>query len=171
MAEKKKYLKPQPPKISPRNPMPDLEQGAKAKAEAARSRIHSLRAYKTTNGKIFELWDDALKEQIEIDALESGRGFLPWKYCECGCHGFELNVTKGCYYWCHVQLEPSTKYHLHSGHGFTGEKLGIFRTWREVDDALAPIIKANIEAFNRDSQAAMNMIKAWEAQRAISNRY
>lgn len=47
--------------------------------------------------------------------------------------------------------------------------LGIFKTWREVDDALAPIIKANIEAFNRDSQAAMGMIKTWEARRADRN--
>lgn len=140
-------------------------------ADAARARIQTVTAYKTSRGHFFESWDEALKEQIEIDEIRAGMGFLPWEYCECGCHGHELKVGKNCYYWCFIQLEPSRRYHLHTNHGFTGQKLGVFKTWREVDDALAPIIKATVESFSRDSEDVMELVKSWEAQRAISNRY
>ena len=46
-----------------------------------------------------------------------------WKYCECGCHGYECGK-----YWAFHDLRGDNLFHLHRGHGWISPKLGFFQT-------------------------------------------
>jgi hypothetical protein len=54
-----------------------------------------------------------------------------WKYCECGCHGFELSVG-GQYYWCLDRLDGT--FILNQGHAWMSGSLGEFKSWKEVNN-------------------------------------
>jgi hypothetical protein len=104
-------------------------------------------AYKRSDGPIYESEELALTEQAEIDGYNANRGFLPWEYCECGCRGHELIISKDCQFWC-FQPEPIGKsFVIRTGHCSSGTYIGTFKTWREVDEALVPIIKASFESY------------------------
>lgn len=107
-----------------------------------------ITAYKRSDGPIYESEELALAEQAEIDEYNANRGFLPWKYCECGCKGHELIISRDCQFWC-FQPEPIGKsFVVRTGHCSQGTYLGTFKSWREVDEALAPIIKAAAKDFD-----------------------
>lgn len=117
-------------------------------------------AYKRSDGPIYESEELALQEQAEIDGYNANRGFLPWEYCECGCKGHELIVGENCY-WCSMQLKPIRRYHLYIGHGITGKFLGTFHSWKGLDAALAPILRAAAEKHTK----ILETIKTWEKTR------
>lgn len=64
---------------------------------------------------------------------------LPWKYCECGCHGWDLNIA-GCYFWLHWDLK--SKWTLRTGHGFCGgAEVGVYKTERGAEGAVRRRLK------------------------------
>lgn len=116
------------------------------------SNLTVVLAYKRSDGPIYESEELALAEQAEIDRYNTNRGFLPWEYCECGCHGHELVVSKGCYFWCYQPEPIGKKFVLRSGHGILGPHIGTFKSWREVDEALVPILRAMAEDHEKTSR-------------------
>lgn len=123
-------------------------------------------AYRRSDGKLIENEEQALADQAEIDGYDANRGFLPWEYCECGCHGHELVISKDCYFWC-FQPEPIGKsFVLRTGHCSLGTHLGTFKTWREVDEAIVPILKSWAETKTKESQDIMAKIAEREASMA-----
>ena len=67
---------------------------------------------------------------------------LRWKYCECGCHGHEVGA-KGLQLWLFNDLKGS--FFLHEGHGFISQRLGVFSSFEEADNAAAAIAETRIE--------------------------
>jgi hypothetical protein len=65
---------------------------------------------------------------------------LPWKYCECGCHGWDLNIG-GNYFWLHWNTKD--KWTLcKDGHGFTlGTEVGVYKTDRGAEGAVRRALK------------------------------
>lgn len=117
-----------------------------------------ITAYKCSDNRLFESETNALNHQEFVDECEANKGFLPWKYCECGCKGHELIISKDCQFWC-FQPEPIGKsFVVRTGHCSQGKHLGTYKSWREVDEALAPIIKKAAGDF----KGVLKMIADWE---------
>ena len=78
---------------------------------------------------------------------------LPWKYCECGCHGFEMEIGK-LYFWC-IMVFPAnwgesngwnsegSVFHLNDGHKY-GNHLGSFNSMEELNDFVRKILSNNL---------------------------
>lgn len=115
-------------------------------------------AYKRSDGPVYEDEQLALREQAEIDAYTKNRGFLPWEYCECGCKGHELTVGKDCNFWCFMPEPIGKKFVLFAGHGMTGKEIGTYKTQRERDAALAPILEDLAEEHNKTSQRILECL-------------
>ena len=77
---------------------------------------------------------------------------LPWEYCECGCHGHELNIL-GEYFWSRmdgVELtpdgkhwnwsNPGRKFTLSRQHGFYGPQKQ-FSSDEDLDKEVISILK------------------------------
>ncbi|MDP2933822.1 MAG: hypothetical protein Q8N81_06890, partial [bacterium] len=62
---------------------------------------------------------------------------IQWEYCECGCHGYELQLGHA-YYWMFNDLGEggsSKPFHLHTGHSGLGEHIGSFSSFKAADRA------------------------------------
>ena len=114
----------------------------------ANPKLLVVTVYKCSDGEIIEDEEAALLRQAEIDEYSKNRGFLPWEYCECGCKGHELVISKDCMFWCYQPEPIGRKFVVRTGHGILGALVGTFKSWREVDEAIAPIIKAAAKNFD-----------------------
>jgi hypothetical protein len=65
---------------------------------------------------------------------------LPWKYCECGCKGWELDIG-GMYFWMYWDL--GKRWYLGAEHGMLGAQ-GPYKSAPEVE---AIVIKELREAL------------------------
>lgn len=66
---------------------------------------------------------------------------MNWEYCECGCHGHELQVA-GRYFWLFNDLKGT--YRLHSGHGWTSAVIGTYTSWEEAEVKVKEILTASL---------------------------
>lgn len=70
---------------------------------------------------------------------------LPWKDCECGCHGNTLELGSERYWY--MYWSKNETFELRNGHGLSsGQKLGIFQNAVEMRafieaDALPKLLK------------------------------
>ena len=81
---------------------------------------------------------------------------LPWKYCECGCHGHELNIGNQ-YYWLFNDLQGG--FHLHTDHGWLGPKLGTYSSFKKADRAVREHIKPAMRKLRKTLNDAREMLK------------
>jgi len=65
---------------------------------------------------------------------------LNWKYCECGCKGYELTIG-GRFFWSFYDLKGG--WYLTEGHGGYGTDLGKFKSWEKADEKLLEILRAD----------------------------
>ena len=64
---------------------------------------------------------------------------LPWEYCECGCHGWSLDIG-GNYFWLHWDL--ASRWTLRSGHGFLGgREVGVYKTVQGAEGTVRRALK------------------------------
>jgi hypothetical protein len=117
-----------------------------------------IAAFKRSDGPVYEDEELALSEQAEIDEYNKNRGFLPWEYCECGCKGHELVISKDVYFWSYMPKPIGKTFVLFAGHGMSGKRLGVYKTQRDRDAALVPILKGLAEERSRTSQHIMECL-------------
>lgn len=60
-------------------------------------------------------------------------GQIEWGYCECGCHGNELQLGPA-YYWMFNDLVGG--FTVRTGHSHSGELLGKFKSFTKADVAV-----------------------------------
>jgi hypothetical protein len=64
---------------------------------------------------------------------------LPWKYCECGCHGWDLSIG-GLYFWLFWNLKD--EWTLRTGHGHVGgAEVGVYKSDRGAEQAVRRRLK------------------------------
>jgi hypothetical protein len=74
---------------------------------------------------------------------------LPWKDCECGCHGNTLELGSQRYWSIYWSKDETIE--LRNGHGLSsGQKLGVFQNAEEMRafieaDALPKLLKEQDE--------------------------
>jgi hypothetical protein len=93
-------------------------------------------------------------------AVKKKRKALPWKYCECGCHGNELELG-GVYFWSLTTFEKDAagrslddgkggllirEIVLRDAHGWwAGELIGIFKTYGEKDKFVRKYLRKQLK--------------------------
>lgn len=108
------------------------------------SKVITVTKYKTSTGREFNTQEEADTEQKEIDDAEANSSFLPWKYCECGCHGLELTFARTTY-WTTCDDDTHSSWYLGVGHSFGSSiRLGEFKNGKERDDFLVKKILSKI---------------------------
>ncbi len=71
---------------------------------------------------------------------------LNWKYCECGCRGFEIHAA-GLYFWYYDDLKGNM--YLHSGHGHYALKIGKHEyDYDHYDDMTTEVVKRFSEGLD-----------------------
>lgn len=65
---------------------------------------------------------------------------VKWEYCECGCKGSQCSD-----YWMHNDLKG--QFYLFDGHGFMGERIGIFKSQKALDEAVIPLLRKKIKSL------------------------
>lgn len=72
-----------------------------------------------------------------------------WEYCECGCHGSDLEIAG--MQFSHIMQDPMNaadcKLRLHEGSHRMGALIGVYKSWEDMDRALATIIRARIKGL------------------------
>lgn len=71
---------------------------------------------------------------------------LDWEYCECGCHGHELEIG-GQYFWLFDDLEGS--FYLRNGHKYGGISLGTFKSFEAASDHVRSILKDSLKEIKK----------------------
>ncbi len=66
---------------------------------------------------------------------------LNFKYCECGCHGFEAS-RNGQHFWIYNDLRGG--FHLHLGHGFIGQKIGSYYSYAKAIKAAEKLVSSGV---------------------------
>ena len=72
---------------------------------------------------------------------------LNWEYCECGCHGHELNVAGK--YWVFNDLGNPPTLYLKNGHKWSGIELGKFKSYKEIDSYIIKELKAEYRKLGK----------------------
>ena len=68
---------------------------------------------------------------------------LNWEYCECGCHGHELNIGH-VHLWLFDDLKGTL--YLRKGHGHVSPLVDKFKTWKKVDKAARKILTKELKS-------------------------
>lgn len=63
---------------------------------------------------------------------------LKFKYCECGCKGYE-GGTGGNSFWIYWDLK--NKYTLNRGHGWSGSLVDVYKSYEEATEEAARLFK------------------------------
>ncbi len=94
--------------------------------------ILEVTQYETSDGTLCSTREEAADYEAKAQQKLRDQGFLPWEYCECGCHGFSISLM-GNVYWCTTRGD---QWVLYEGHGFYGVKMGSCKTSRAKDEFL-----------------------------------
>ena len=82
----------------------------------------------------------------QTEAKASTIAPLPWRDCECGCHGNALTVGSE-HYWFITFPKESKPFELRNGHGLSaGQKLGNFLSLEDMDNFVFEQAKPRLEA-------------------------
>lgn len=92
-------------------------------------------------------------EAYELPAKERRR--LPWEYCECGCHGWDLSLG-GVYF--HLYWDLGDKWFLSREHGISSTR----KIYKSAPEAEAVVIEALRKAADarQDERAAIDSVLA-----------
>lgn len=83
---------------------------------------------------------------------------LNFKYCECGCKGYEASTGPTLHFWIFWDLEKS--FHLHRGHGwFGGEPMGIYGTMEKAVEVATSIALEDLKSLKKSIDAAYKEIQ------------
>lgn len=92
---------------------------------------------------------------------------LPWKYCECGCHGHQLDIL-GESFWVGTYFkDPNNgdytieRINLHSGHSWTAPLIGTYKSWEEIDAEVLKRLKEKAEKIKEELKL-IEEVEAWE---------
>jgi len=126
-------------------------------------KIKKVTKLETSDGKLFDAEPEARKHQEEVDEWEKNRSFLPWEYCECGCHGHELQIGDRWFWTTSADCKWSKtgrRHFLGEGHGYASSKrIGEYDSDREADEALIPIIKTILKESQESVEKLTEIVK------------
>ncbi len=82
----------------------------------------------------------ATKTRVEEPKKEEYKR-LDWKYCECGCKGYEVSFGT-VNYWLFWDMHGDDKCHLYKGHGFIlSDPIGDYNSFDGADRATREHVK------------------------------
>jgi hypothetical protein len=79
---------------------------------------------------------------------------LPWKYCECGCKGWELDVG-GMYFWMHWDLDK--RWSLGTQHGLLYTK-NIFSSAPDAEAFVLAELAKTLPQLQQDHQTITELL-------------